>query len=153
MQRLPSDLIDEAEKYWINYFRDSGCPLVNSTEGGVGVYHPTEEVKKKMSVCKKGKLLSPTHRQALSKASKGKNKSATHVENIKKSQIKRRLDELVKSFTLEQQIQIKLMYESGYTLSSIAFVFKSSRRGITRLLRYLNVIIKKRGFGGNCRCF
>jgi hypothetical protein len=36
VQFVPDDFADEAERYWIAYFRNIGCDLVNGTDGGTG---------------------------------------------------------------------------------------------------------------------
>ena len=38
----------EAEKYWIKYFRNLECALVNSCEGGLGLVQPSDETRHKM---------------------------------------------------------------------------------------------------------
>ena len=51
--------INEAEKYWIQYFKDLGAPLTNSTKGGMGrcgLSH-TEETKKKIAEGQKNRKI------------------------------------------------------------------------------------------------
>ena len=53
--------LNQAEQYWIEYFRNLGCPLTNSTNGGMGrcgLPH-TEETKKKISFGQKNKKVYP----------------------------------------------------------------------------------------------
>lgn len=45
----------QAEIYWIDYFEKQGCPLTNSTKGGIGSlgYFKSDKTKKKMSIARK----------------------------------------------------------------------------------------------------
>ena len=55
-----SELV-QAEIYWIQYFKDLGCPLTNSTKGGIGrlgLPH-TEETKKKIGLGQKNRKSYP----------------------------------------------------------------------------------------------
>lgn len=45
-------LLSDAEIYWIGYFKQLGCPLLNCTDGG-GLINPTLEIRKKISESKK----------------------------------------------------------------------------------------------------
>lgn len=68
--------LNAAEMYWIKYFRDQGCGLVNSTDGGGGRfgYKVSEETKRKISEAQKGKpkVLTEEIRKKLSEGRKGK---------------------------------------------------------------------------------
>lgn len=58
VQELNSlDEINQAEQYWIKYFKDQGCPLTNATNGGMGrcgLVH-SEETKQKIRLGQKNK--------------------------------------------------------------------------------------------------
>jgi hypothetical protein len=49
VQYLPLDLLEQAEIYWIRFFREAGCPLTNGTDGGNAprLYATPEAVKRK----------------------------------------------------------------------------------------------------------
>lgn len=51
------ELLVEAERFYISYFRSLGIPLLNLTNGGEGVsgYRHTDDARQKMSLSKKGK--------------------------------------------------------------------------------------------------
>ena len=51
-------------------------------------HHCTDEVKKKISDSKKGKLKSETHKQKMSDAKKGKVFTESHKQNLKKEKLK-----------------------------------------------------------------
>lgn len=91
----------ERETYWIRYYRELGCDLVNATGGGEGATGRiitdetrrkmgkaskgrthSEETKRKMSKAKKGKKHSEEHCLKMSEIRRGKNKTAQHKENI-----------------------------------------------------------------------
>jgi hypothetical protein len=46
--------LDEAEIFYIAYFKSIGCDLLNATAGGSGLWRPNLEVKQKMSAWQKG---------------------------------------------------------------------------------------------------
>lgn len=50
-----SDVFD-AEKYWISYFKEVGCDLTNSCEGGRGCLNPSPETRRKISESSKGNI-------------------------------------------------------------------------------------------------
>lgn len=57
VQDVDNQHINDAERYWITYFRDLGCALTNATPGGdgfVGARH-TEETKAKIRLALIGK--------------------------------------------------------------------------------------------------
>ena len=51
-QKIKMEYWQEAEQFWISYYRNAGYPLTNSTDGGEGTigWHPTDEQRKKQSV-------------------------------------------------------------------------------------------------------
>jgi group I intron endonuclease len=112
-----SDL-NEAEKYWISYFRSINCKLTNLTNGGEGTkgykhadktkcrnrtlslgfkgHKHTQEAKIKQRLAKLNKKLTISHRLAIGKAGKGKISHRKgkilpiqHVVNIKLGSKKR----------------------------------------------------------------
>lgn len=61
--------LNQAEIYWISYFKSAGSPLLNSTAGGDGVVGNkwTEEQKKRLSEQRKNKIFSDEHKHNLKK--------------------------------------------------------------------------------------
>lgn len=49
----------EIERERISFYRSVGCDLVNGTEGGEGLYEPTDEVRARMSASRKVLLATP----------------------------------------------------------------------------------------------
>lgn len=43
----------DRETYWIKYYRELGCDLVNATDGGEGIPNPSVETRSKMSYAHK----------------------------------------------------------------------------------------------------
>lgn len=50
---------DDAEKFWIVFFKGIGCSLVNSTEGGGGLSDCSPEVREKIRLANTGKKRTP----------------------------------------------------------------------------------------------
>lgn len=65
----------ERERFWIKYYRELGCSLVNATDGGEGLTNASEETKRKLSRARKG-----TKR---SEEAKKKNESKSERKNHK----------------------------------------------------------------------
>jgi len=61
-----------AEQKWIKTLRDAGCNLVNSTDGGDGVYNPTPEVRAKIGAASRVRRDSPETKAKKSAASKAR---------------------------------------------------------------------------------
>jgi group I intron endonuclease len=76
-ESIEHSLLREAEKYWIEYFKSAGCPLLNKTIGGEGVYgyKHTPEAKIKMSKAQKGRKFTKEHREKIGEKSKGRDPS------------------------------------------------------------------------------
>lgn len=64
--------LDNAEIYWIKFFREQGCRLVNTANGGNGVGKHSEESKKKISLGHKGKKMSERTKQKMLQTRKEK---------------------------------------------------------------------------------
>lgn len=60
------------EVAYIEFFKESGCNLVNGTLGGDGLNGPTLETRARMSVAHKGKTLPPAQRRKISQSLKGR---------------------------------------------------------------------------------
>lgn len=97
-----------AEIRWIKHYRELGCDLVNTTDGGEGVVgyirtpeqraahadrmrgrtsprkgvKASDETKARISSAQKGKKISPETREKISAALKGRKKSAEHVAKV-----------------------------------------------------------------------
>jgi hypothetical protein len=63
--------MNNAERYWISYFRQAGCRLVNDVDGGEGLRNPSLETRAKMSAAKLGK---PSNRLGIPVSESAKNK-------------------------------------------------------------------------------
>lgn len=49
------DDLNKAEDYYIKFFKEQGCDLTNSRDGGIGMRNPSSDVRLKMSMAKRGK--------------------------------------------------------------------------------------------------
>ena len=64
VQEVPDDFWQEAERYWITYFRAIGCPLANVNSGGGGVaigYRQSKEHSARISAALKGRSFPSMH--------------------------------------------------------------------------------------------
>jgi hypothetical protein len=70
IQRVPIDFWEEAERYWIAFFRSRGCPLTNASDGGHGSLHHAVSVTSRLKIGSyhKGKTISAEHRAKVSAA-------------------------------------------------------------------------------------
>lgn len=70
----------DAERYWIAYFRQIGCHLVNDTEGGEGGsgHRHSEETRAKLRAISRRQMSSPQARAAVSRVHRGKTISLAH---------------------------------------------------------------------------
>ena len=57
---------EEAERFYIAYFRSIGVPLLNYTDGGEGLHGATLTTRAKMSAAKRGKQMSSEQRKKIS---------------------------------------------------------------------------------------
>jgi len=72
VQEVPLTVWKEAEVYWIAKFKSLGCPLVNATSGGEGTpgHVVSDSVREQNSQLHKGKVISESHREAISQSAK-----------------------------------------------------------------------------------
>jgi hypothetical protein len=93
LQIIPASFWEEAEKYWISYFKSIGCPLTNHAKGGgygnldrdkAKPAPPISlETREKMRIARLGRQHSKETRIKMSKASLGVKKSEEHREHMK----------------------------------------------------------------------
>lgn len=78
VQEVPHACWSDAETFWISFFRDRGCPLVNGNAGGHGGpgYRHTPESRAKMSAARRGVSTGP--RGPMSEAQKSKLRASAH---------------------------------------------------------------------------
>lgn len=71
------------EMYWIQYFKDLGCDLVNSTNGGDGTagLRVSDEHKRKLSELNKGKKLSEEQKKKIGDGRRGQKFTPDQKEN------------------------------------------------------------------------
>ena len=72
LETAPAD-IDDAEKFWIAYFKSIGCNLTNLTEGGEGVVglRHSAAARAKMSAVRRGVPKSPEWRAKIAASNRG----------------------------------------------------------------------------------
>jgi len=86
---------EEAERFWISYFRREGCDLTNHTSGGEGLNNPTIETREKIRSSRKQCFLSQDYRKRIftperakkiSEALSGRPKSPAHIALLPQNQ-------------------------------------------------------------------
>lgn len=96
----------DAERYWIAYFRSIGADLTNHTDGGEGLHNPSDETRTKISEIRKSLLMDPQYREwfdtwvrsperraRISTALRGRKKSAEHVAKLPQNRPGRKLSD------------------------------------------------------------
>lgn len=70
--------VDDRERYWIRFYREAECDLVNATDGGKGTlgHKQSEEQIQKRVAKLKGHECTPEARAAISKANSGRKRTA-----------------------------------------------------------------------------
>jgi hypothetical protein len=83
------DILCEAERCWIRYFRSMGCPLTNLTDGGEGTpgCYPSEETRALLSSSHKGKKFSVETRRKMSEAHKGLLRTPQHCRRLSEARL------------------------------------------------------------------
>lgn len=69
---VPNEFADDGERFYIEKYRDLGCPLTNSCGGGRVNRLVSEETRAKQSAAKVGRPLSNEHKRKLSEAGRGR---------------------------------------------------------------------------------
>lgn len=59
VDEFPSELWRERECHWIEFYRNQGCDLTNTSPGGLGPESLTPEIRAKIAASKRGQKLSP----------------------------------------------------------------------------------------------
>lgn len=82
-------VVSQFETFWIKHYRSSGHRLLNSTDGGEGLFNPSEETRRKQSEAAKlrvgprnnryGKVYTPEERLRKSLQQKGKINVGVHT--------------------------------------------------------------------------
>lgn len=120
-----NEALNEAEKYWILYLKESGLSLYNETLGGDGASPGmkfSEEHKQKISEARKGYKATDEARANMSKARK------LEFAGIKNNKAK-----IIESSVKE----IRLLYATGkYTHRTLAKMFNLTHATIGKIIRY-----------------
>lgn len=72
IEEIPIKEWEDAERFWICYFKSIGCPLTNLSLGGDGLSHMSPQSRAKLSQAKTGLRHSPATRLKMSLAQKGR---------------------------------------------------------------------------------
>jgi hypothetical protein len=62
IEEVTQDNWEERERYWITHYRQLGCDLTNSTDGGDGISNPSREIRARISKSLMGNIVSPETR-------------------------------------------------------------------------------------------
>lgn len=107
MPHEPDSLWQEAERFYISYFRFLGMRLTNADDGGASGCKRDEETKKKISASNMGKKMSPQSIEKM-KATKAANFTPEVRERMRLAQLgKRRTEEQKAALSLSQKGRIQ----------------------------------------------
>lgn len=155
------DEIDFYEEYWISQFKCWGFDLVNSTNGGVGLINPSEDIRKKIGDKSRGRTLSLESRKKISEANYNSDYTSKGILSMDKSgnrkyfkNARRASESLNVPYKAISKICYGGVFYKGYTFffsdeENIIFKFndrlkRSIRKGEEFLMVDFNgVIIKK----------
>lgn len=115
--------VNQAEKYWISFLRESGIVLYNQTDGGDGLagLKFTDEHRQRISNSSKGKIFGPVARMKMSAAKKF---IFAGSKNVKAK------------LTDEQIIRIRELYRSGkYSHRELGKIFGVKHSTIGKIIR------------------
>jgi len=84
LEACDRSMLNEAECFYIAYFRSLGIPLLNLTDGGEGTlgHHHSEEYKARSSAVRRGRHASPETRAKMSASHRGKTNSDQSRQKI-----------------------------------------------------------------------
>lgn len=136
--------IDEAERFWIAYWRFIGASLVNGTDGGDGRNGQQTPLRTriKISLACQGRTIDDVQRKKISKELHGRAPSAFVKEKLRRAQTGRRASALTKARMRRQGRGCVLIDQDGNTYASItaaAAHAKVSRTTLWKSLRGLPV--------------
>jgi hypothetical protein len=95
IDECPEEEWQDRERYWISSLRSFGCNLLNGTDGGDGLEHPTDEIRAKIGLAvgnaHRGRKKSPEHAAKLREClARGTAKAATAETRAKMSEAAKR---------------------------------------------------------------
>ena len=82
---ISDDDIDDREIYYISKFREQGNTLTNLTNGGRSQFKMEDDVKKRMSNSRKGRVVSEGTKRKISESNMGKKFSKEHKKKLSKA--------------------------------------------------------------------
>lgn len=124
-----------SEQWWISYLRFIGCRLTNLNGGGIGGKLPSIQTRAKQSDSHKGKKLSPEIRRKMSLAKKGIPKPSGFSEKLRRANIgkkhspetRKKLSEIgKKNFSPENHAKLCKAAKTPEAIAKIA----ASKRGV-----------------------
>lgn len=106
LQESSKDELNELERWWIGYGRLSRWPLTNLTDGGEGNqgWIPNGETREKWSAQRRGRVVSPETRAAISAYHKGRPHSLEHNERVAAANRGRRVSDETRARMRESHI-------------------------------------------------
>lgn len=110
LQEVPCGCSASAEIYWIAYFRSLGCNLVNDTDGGEGMcgYKHTPEQIERIRQNTIRQFQDPEQRLNVSRVHKGKEISQSHREVVSRASSKRWNEWRMNGKRLSQEVRDKI---------------------------------------------
>lgn len=89
LEEVPISNWQERERYWISYYREHGCNLINRTDGGDGLTKLSPEHRAKIGLAGKGKKRSPKTKERCKTAAQNRSASPEWRAKLSESAKKR----------------------------------------------------------------
>jgi len=103
---IPVEEWEQWERMFIHWYRVLGWSVVNVTEGGEGMTNPTEEVRAKCALGRKGKVHTPEARAAIGAAFRDKPLSEEHRIKLREARKKEREGGVKRTLSPEHRANI-----------------------------------------------
>lgn len=109
---VPESHWQDYERAYIRIFRDSGCRLVNGTDGGEGCLNPTPEAREKRRQASIGRKHSSEAREKIRRANVGKKVSVETLEKMRQVNLGRKHSSVTREKMRQTRLGKKRPYET-----------------------------------------
>jgi hypothetical protein len=124
--------LNEAEIFWIGYFKMIGCDLLNANAGGASNWHPSEDTLKKMSAWQKGVPKPEEHRAKIAATLTGRPTGRKGLKLYDEKELEQFVKDRNDPFTDQRGIRYESLKEcelkTGVPKANIVPVLKGRRK-------------------------
>lgn len=141
IDRVESELADEAERFHIFMHREFGADLTNGTEGGEGGAVTDLDARERIARAHRGSTASGETRAKMSVSQKARWSPAQRARRRElsagvKPPVQRGEDNCKAKLTEEQVREIRVLHQDGATPSGIAMTFGLSRQSVWNIVTF-----------------